>query len=141
MLYVPGKETQNQGMAFQPDFVWQLSAAKLYQPPPCLPTFSTTSSMLTRRFSYRKGSALAVLYMSWPDCDWASAAILDGICRCAMVSTRTVQLFALPKASACFLSSSSEAGTKWFQERKVSSRFWAKAGALPRASHEAIPAV
>ena len=58
-----------------------------------------------------------------------------------MVSTRTVQLLALPKASACLRSSSSAAGTKWFQERKVSSRFWAKAGALPRASQEAIPAV
>ena len=79
--------------------------------------------------------------MSWPDWDWASAATLAGICRCAMVSTRTVQLLALPKASACLRSSSSEAGTKWFQERKVSSRFWAKAGALPRASQEAIPAV
>ena len=79
--------------------------------------------------------------MSWPDWDWASAATLDGICRCAMVSTRTVQLLALPNASACFRSSSSEAGTKWFQERKVSSRFCAKAGALPSASQEAIPAV
>ncbi len=56
-----------------------------------------------------------------------------------MVSTRTVQLLALPKASACLRSSSSEAGTKWFQERKVSSRFWAYAGALPSASQEAIP--
>ena len=79
--------------------------------------------------------------MSWPDCDWASAAILAGICRCAMVSTRTVQLLALLNASACLRSSSSAAGTKWFQERKVSSRFWANAGALPRASQEAIPAV
>src|SRR5262249_12248908 len=79
--------------------------------------------------------------MSCPDCDCASAAILAGICRCAMVSTRTVQLLALLNASACLRSSSSEAGTKWFQERNVSSRFWAKAGALPRASHEAIPAV
>src|SRR6266849_9010097 len=79
--------------------------------------------------------------MSWPAWDWASAAILVGICRCAIVSTRTVQLATLPNASACFLSSSSEAGTKWFQERKVSSRFWAKAGALPNASHEAMPAV
>src|SRR5229473_2233433 len=77
MLYVPGKDTQNHGMLFQPDLVWLLSAAKLYQPPPCLPTFSTTSSMLARRFSYRKGSALAVRYMSCPDCDWASAAILE----------------------------------------------------------------
>src|SRR6185295_11353539 len=33
-LYVPGKETQNQGTAFQPDLVWQLSIAKGYQPPP-----------------------------------------------------------------------------------------------------------
>src|SRR5688572_29588303 len=79
--------------------------------------------------------------MSWPDWDWASAATLAGICRCAMVSTRTVQLATLPKASACLRSSSSAAGTKWFQESNVSSRFWAKAGALPRASHEAIPAV
>src|SRR6266542_524399 len=51
MLYVPGNETQNQGTAFQPDLVWQLSAAKLYQPPPCLPTFATRSSMVTSRFS------------------------------------------------------------------------------------------
>src|SRR5712691_5586983 len=78
--------------------------------------------------------------MSWPAWDWASAAILVGICRCAIVSTRTVQLATLPNASACFLSSSSEAGTKWFQERKVSSRFWAWAGALPSASQEDIPA-
>src|SRR5437879_9194343 len=58
-----------------------------------------------------------------------------------MVSARTVQLLALPKASACLRSSSSAAGTKWFQLRKVSSRFWAYAGGLPRASQEAIPAV
>ena len=57
------------------------------------------------------------------------------------MSTRTVQLACLLNASACLRSSSSEAGTKWFQERKVSSRFWAKAGALARASQEAIPAV
>src|SRR5713101_6894699 len=57
--------------------------------------------------------------MSWPDWDWASAATLAGICRCAMVSTRTVQLATLLNASACLRSSSSEAGTKWFQERKV----------------------
>jgi len=50
-LYVPGKEIQNQGMLFQPDLVWLLSAAKLYQPPPCLPTFATTSSTVRRRFS------------------------------------------------------------------------------------------
>ena len=42
-----------------------------------------------------------------------------------MVSTRTVQLLALPKASACLRSSSSEAGTKWFQLRNVSSLFCA----------------
>src|SRR5215468_5355711 len=43
MLYVPGKDTQNHGIAFQPDLVWQLSAANGYQPHPCLPTFSTRS--------------------------------------------------------------------------------------------------
>src|SRR5690349_8426879 len=79
--------------------------------------------------------------MSWPDWDCASAAILAGIWRCAMVSTRTVQLLALPKASACLRSSSSAAGTKWFQLRNVSSLFCAYDGALPRASQEAIPAV
>ena len=51
MLYVPGNETQNHGTPFHPDFVRIISAAKEYQPPPCLPTFSTTSSMLTSRFS------------------------------------------------------------------------------------------
>src|SRR5438874_510082 len=50
-LYVPGNETQNHGTPFHPDFVRIISAAKEYQPPPCLPTFSTTSSMLTSRFS------------------------------------------------------------------------------------------
>src|SRR6266496_4349592 len=78
--------------------------------------------------------------MSCPDWDWASAAILAGICRCATVSPRTAQLASLPKASACLRNSSSAAGTKWFQEKNVSSRFWAWAGARPRASHEAIPA-
>src|SRR5688572_6810405 len=51
MLYVPGKEIQNHGTLFQPDFVWPLSAAKPYQPPPCLPTLSTTSSTFARWFS------------------------------------------------------------------------------------------
>src|SRR5215475_4941937 len=78
--------------------------------------------------------------MSWPDWAWASAANLAGSCRWAIVSTRTVQLFALLNASACLRNSSSEAGTKWFQERKVRSRFWAKAGARASASQEAVPA-
>src|SRR5687767_10358332 len=110
-------------------------------PPYCLASFSTTSSTLASWFSKRNGSESADRNMSWPDCDWASAAILAGIWRCAMVSTRTVQFACLPNASACLRSSSSAAGTKWFQERKVSSRFCAWAGARPRASHEAIPAV
>src|SRR5712691_2750865 len=58
-----------------------------------------------------------------------------------MVSTRTVAPASLPNASACFLNSSSEAGTKWFQERNVSSCFWAKAGARPSASQDAMLAV
>src|SRR2546428_12106344 len=58
-----------------------------------------------------------------------------------MVSTRTVTPVCLEKTSACRRNSSSEAGTKWFQLRNVSSRFWANAGGLPRATQDAIPAV
>src|SRR5688572_5257147 len=66
-LYVAGKEIQNQGTARQPDLVWLASAAKGYQPPPALPSLSTTSATSTSWFSYRNGSAPAVRYMSWPD--------------------------------------------------------------------------
>src|SRR5690242_16479041 len=58
-----------------------------------------------------------------------------------MESTRTLQLACLLNASACLRSSSSEAGTKWFHVRNVSSRFWASAGARPRVSQDAMPAV
>src|SRR2546427_10442050 len=78
--------------------------------------------------------------MSWPDCDWASAAIFAGIWRCAIVSTRTSQFASLPKASACLRSSSSEAGTKWFHERNVSSRFCAYAGARSTLNQAAATA-
>ena len=78
--------------------------------------------------------------MSWPDWLCASAARFAGSWRCAIVSTRRCTPACLPKASACLRSSSSEAGTKWFQLRNVSSRFWANAGARPRASEVPSPA-
>ena len=131
MLYVAGKEIQNQGTARQPDLVWPDSAAKGYQPPYFFPRSSTTSPTSASWLSKMNGSAPPVRSRSWPDCAAASAARLAGNWRCAIVSTRTVTPACLPKASACLRSSSSEAGTKWFQERNVSSRFCANAGAAP----------
>src|SRR2546426_7422134 len=58
-----------------------------------------------------------------------------------MVSTLTATPACLPNASAYLRNSSSEAGTKWFQLRNVSSRFWANAGAFPSAIQDAMPAV
>src|SRR5262249_42903296 len=85
--------------------------------------------------------ASCVRIMSWPDCDCASAANFAISCRWAIVSTLTLTPDALENASACLRSSSSEAGTKWFHDKKVSSRFCAYAGALPSASQVAAPAV
>ena len=58
-----------------------------------------------------------------------------------MVSTRTVTPASRPNASACRRNSSSEAGTKWFALRKLTSRFWARAGARSRARAALAPAV
>src|SRR5216117_1244600 len=52
----------------------------------------------------------------------AQAARLANSCGAWMVSTRTVTPACLPKTSACRFSSSSDAGTKWLNERNVSSR-------------------
>src|SRR5438093_3404486 len=78
---------------------------------------------------------------SWPDCDATWAARFANSCGKAIVSTRTVTPACLPKSSACLRSSSSDAGTKWLPVRNVSSRFWAKAGAFPSASQDAMPAL
>src|SRR4030095_7967055 len=56
--------------------------------------------------------------------------------RAVIVSTRPVPPPCLLNPPACRRSSSSAAGTKWFHERKLSSRFCARAGARSRAVSE-----